>query len=64
MTNEQFRDYLQQKKDALYKMVLQDRPDNWAEQEQMLTSAIRIMTYGTGPERRRFRRDFERRMRR
>ena len=64
MTNEQFRDYLQQKKDALYKMVLQDRPDNWAEQEQMLTSAIRIMTYGTGPERRRFRRDYERRLRR
>lgn len=59
MTNEQFREHLKGKLDALHR----DDPGN-KEQVSLLTSAIKIMTYGTGPERRRFRRDFERRMRR
>lgn len=59
MTNEQFREHLKGALDALYR----DDPGN-KEQVSLLTSAIKIMTYGTGPERRRFRRDFERRMRR
>lgn len=34
------------------------------QQEELLQTAIKIMTYGTGQERRRFRRDYERRVRR
>lgn len=57
MTNDQFREHLRQKLDALHK----DDPGNM-EQVSLLTSALKIMTYGTGPERRRFRRDYERRL--
>lgn len=59
MTNQQFTDYLQAKMDALMKMDPKDRPDG---QEAMLTSALKIMTHSPGPARRRFKRDYERRM--
>ena len=34
------------------------------DQAELLEAAVKIMTYGTGQERRRFRRDYERRLRR
>ena len=57
MTNEQFTQYIQAKLEALMKLPAKDRPEG---QEAMLTSALKIMTHGTGPARRRFRRDYER----
>ena len=62
MTNQQFTEYLQGKIAALRKLVQEDRPADYADQEKLLTSALKIMTYGTGPARRRFRRDYCRRM--
>lgn len=62
MTNQQFKEHIEYRLDALRKLALTDRPENFDEQEKLLTSALKIMTYGTGPERRRFRRDYERRL--
>lgn len=59
MTNQQFTAYLQGKIDALMKMDPKDRPEG---QEAMLNSALKIMTHSSGPARRRFKRDYERRM--
>ena len=62
MTNTQFKQYLKDKLDALSGLELQVRPENFATQVDLLKSGLKIMTYGTGPARRRFRRDYERRM--
>ena len=65
MDNLQFREYLQQKLNELRKLRnTPSCPENYGQQESLLTSALRIMTYSPGPARRRFRRDFERRMKR
>lgn len=70
MNNEQFREYIQQRRDAIEKelrdneQLSQSARAALKEQDKMLESARRIMTFGTGPERRRFRRDYERRLRR
>lgn len=61
MTNQQFTAHLADKLDALRRLEPADRPDNFDVQERMLTSALKIMTHGSGPARRRFRRDYERR---
>lgn len=60
MTNEQFTTYLRDKIEAV---KTSDAPDR-DEQLKLLSSSLKIMTYGTGPERRRYRRDFERRLKR
>ena len=63
MTNQQFKEYIEYRLESLRKLKDgQDRPENYAEQEKLLTSALKIMTDGTGPARRRFRRDYERRL--
>ena len=63
MTNQQFTEYLQNRLDNLRKMKdAPDRPDNYDAQEQLLLQALKIMKYSTGPERRRFRRDYEGRL--
>ena len=61
MTNQQFKDYLSERLAALRSTPAAERPADYGAQEKMLASAIKIMTYGTGPARRRFRRDYERR---
>ena len=58
MTNEQFTKHLREKIDAVKQEL---DPTHREEQLKLLQSALKIMTYGTGPERRRFRRDYERR---
>ena len=71
MNNTQFKEYL----DNMLKEVdrqlkeCQEHPDTAKftrnelnAQREMLVSAQKIMTYGTGPERRRFRREYERRL--
>lgn len=62
MTNQQFKEYVEYRLECLRKLTGEDRPENFDEQEKLLTDALRIMTYGTGSARRRFRRDYERRM--
>ena len=62
MTNQQFKEYIEYRLESLRKLVGKDRPENFDEQKKLLTSALKIMTYGTGPARRRFRRDYCRRM--
>jgi hypothetical protein len=62
MTNQQFKEYIEYRLESLRKLVGYDRPENFDEQEKLLKSALEIMTYGTGPARRRFRRDYCRRM--
>lgn len=63
MTNQQFKEYIEYRLESLRKLKDgPDRPENYDEQEKLLTSALKIMTYGTGPARRRFRRDYCRRM--
>ena len=62
MTNTQFKQYLKDKLDALAGLEIKERPANYADQKELLQSGLNIMTYGTGPARRRFRRDYERRM--
>jgi len=62
MTNQQFTEHISGKLEALNGLAPQDRPEDFKDQEELLTSALKIMTYGTGPERRRFRRDYERRL--
>jgi hypothetical protein len=62
MTNQQFKEYIEYRLDSLRKLKDEpERPENYDEQEKLLTSALKIMTYGTGPARRRFRRDYCRR---
>ncbi len=60
MNNEQFTQYIRDRRDAIMTQAKEDRPEGWEAQEKMLTDALRIMTHGTGPARRRFRRDYER----
>ena len=62
MTNQQFIEYIEYRLEALRKLVGDDRPENYEEQEKLLADALQIMTHGTGPARRRFRRDYQRRM--
>lgn len=62
MTNEKFKEYLEYRLESLRKLDKTDRPENYAEQERMLVSALKIMTHGDGASRRRFRRDYERRL--
>ena len=62
MTNQQFKEYIEYRLESLRKLVDKDRPDDFDEQEKLLLSAMEIMNYGTGPGRRRFRRDFEARL--
>ena len=62
MTNEKFKEYIEYRLESLRKLELQDRPENFDQQEKLLVDALKIMTHGTGPARRRFRRDFERRL--
>lgn len=63
MTNQQFTEYLEYRLDALHKMAeAPDRPENYEAQEKLLLQAHNIMTHGTGQARRRFRRDYERRL--
>ncbi len=63
MTNQQFTEYLEYRIDALRKLADgPERPENYTEQEKLLTSALTIMRNSSGPARRRFRRDYERRM--
>lgn len=70
MNNDQFRKYIEDKLKAI-EADLDSRDDNGLsatdvsqlkQHHEMLQSALKIMTYGTGPERRRFRRDYERRL--
>ena len=56
MTNQQFIDYLKERIEA----VKGGNPSDKDQQLEMLTSALKLMTHGTGPARRRFRRDYER----
>lgn len=68
MNHEQFLKYIEDKRasiqaelkegDGLSTTAIQQLK----EQLEMLESARKIMTYGTGPERRRFRRDYCRRL--
>jgi len=63
MTNQEFTEYLEYRLDALHKMKdAPDRPENYEAQERLLQQALKIMTHGTGPARRRFRRDYQRRI--
>lgn len=62
MTNQQFTEYLERRLAGLKKMVAADRPKDFEAQVQLLNQAHKIMTHGSGPARRRFRRDYERRM--
>ena len=59
MTNQQFTDYIKAKLDVYKQLPLKDQTAN-AREIGMLQDALRIMTHGTGPARRRFRRDYER----
>ena len=74
MTNQQFIDYIKARRDAIEAEIRRDKEqagiakqklsstsiDGMNKQLEMLTSALKIMTHGTGPARRRFRRDYER----
>ena len=63
MTNQQFKEYIEYRLESLRKLKDgPDKPENYDEQEKLLTGALKIMTYGTGQARRRFRRDYERRL--
>ena len=55
MTNQQFIDYLQGRLAAA-------REAGDGNQEAMLKEALKMMTHGVGPARRRFKRDYERRL--
>ena len=62
MTNQQFTEYLERRLAGLKKMVAADRPKDFEAQVPLLNQAHEIMTHGSGPARRRFRRDYERRL--
>lgn len=69
MNNTQFKEDCEQKLANVRKSLNGDEQlsvrdlQSLKEQQELLQSAIKIMTYGTGEERRRFRRDYERRVR-
>ena len=65
MTNQQFRKYIDDKVQALKQELgsLETAPDRAKEikaQLDLIKPGLRIMTYGTGEARRRFRRNYER----
>ena len=68
MNNQQFKEDCERKLREVRKSMHGDEQlsirdlNGLKEQEELLTTAIKIMTYGTGPERRRFRRNYERRL--
>ena len=68
MTNQEFLEDCKQKRDSIHNRLRngEQLPEkelrSLRNQQDLLTSAIKIMTYGTGPERRAFRRNYERRM--
>lgn len=62
MTNSEFTDHIKRKLDDLLKAEPSERPADFQDQKKLLETALKIMTYGTGQERRRFRRDYERRL--
>lgn len=67
MDNTQFLDYLRDKMKAVddelkAEGLTDERRDYLKKQRKLLTDSLKIMTYGTGPQRRRFRRDYERRL--
>lgn len=68
MNNEQFRKYIEDRVSAIEaelngsEQLSATAIAQLKEQMEMLESARKIMIYGTGPERRRFRRDYERRL--
>lgn len=73
-TNQQFIDYIKARRDAIEAEIRRNKEQAGIAKEvlsstaiegmkmqlEMLTDALRIMTHGTGPARRRFRRDYER----
>ena len=68
MNNTQFKEHIEEKlKTVNEQMRSLSEPtkqviDDLKAQRDLLSSALKIMTYGTGQERRRFRRDYERRL--
>lgn len=74
MTNQQFIDYIKARRDAIEAEIRRNKEqagiakqvlsqtciDGMNKQLEMLASALKIMTHGAGPARRRFRRDYER----
>lgn len=55
--------YLEQKLKAVNESIRKDGLlESLKEQKKLLESSIKIMKYGTGPARRRYRRDYERRL--
>ena len=60
MTNQQFTEHLKGRVEAVEKAFLEDKTEENRKQLGLLKDALRIMTHGTGPARRRFRRDYER----
>lgn len=69
MNNTQFKEDCERKLKEIHKTIHGDAQlsvrdlHSLKEQKELLQTAIKIMTYGTGEERRRFRRDYERRVR-
>lgn len=69
MNNTQFKEDCERKLKEISKTIHGDEQlsvrdlHSLKEQQELLQTAIKIMTYGTGEERRRFRRDYERRVR-
>lgn len=68
MTNSEFLQDCKDKREAIRKRLKEDEQLSQRDQEdlkkqvELLTTSIKIMTYGTGAERRRYRRDYERRL--
>ena len=62
MNNQQFTEHLRERLEAAQKAYKEERTEANERQVKMLDSALKIMTHGTGPARRRFRRDYERRL--
>ena len=56
MPNQQFTEHLQGRVEAIRKAYLEDKTEENRKQLALVTDALRIMTHGTGPARRRFRR--------
>lgn len=59
MTNDEFKKYLREKRDALFKE--QKEGKDVADQLALVISALRIMENSPGPAARRFKRDYLRR---
>ena len=60
MTNDEFKKYLREKRDALFKE--QKEGKDVADQLALVISSIRIMENSPGPAARRFKRDYFRRL--